>query len=79
MGTIKASLGLSNIGRLNFEKGEHNPYIVICADHDAPDSPAARSLEKSVHGLQADLPLVFCKECRNSKEQRGLRAKNVGM
>ena len=52
MGTIKASLGLSNIGRLNFEKGEHNPHIVICADHDAPDSPATRSLEKSVHSLQ---------------------------
>jgi hypothetical protein len=45
-GTIKASLGLSNIKRLIPE----NPHtqIVICADHDALDSPAIQSLEKSV-------------------------------
>jgi len=44
-GTIKVSLGLSNIKRLVPE----NPHtqIVICADHDALDSPATRSLEKS--------------------------------
>jgi hypothetical protein len=27
-------------------------HVIICADHDAPDSPAARSLEKSVLALQ---------------------------
>lgn len=45
-GTIKASLGLSNIKRLISE----NPHtqIVICADHDALDSPAIQSLEKSI-------------------------------
>lgn len=48
--TIKASLGLSNIKRLVPESP--NTHVVICADHDAPDSPAAKSLEKSVLVLQ---------------------------
>jgi len=48
-GTIKASLGLSNIRRLVPE----NPitHIVLCADHDTPGSPAAKSFEKSVSEL----------------------------
>ena len=50
MGTIKASLGLANIKRLE-QRNLHIP-IVICADHDAPDSPATRSLEKSIDALQ---------------------------
>lgn len=49
-GTIKASLGLSNIKRIAPESPL--THIVICADHDAPDSPAAKSLEKSVISLQ---------------------------
>lgn len=49
-GTIKASLGLSNIKRITPES-THTP-IIICADYDAPDSPAAKSLEKSVTTLQ---------------------------
>ena len=49
-GTIKASLGLSNIKRI--VPDSPNTHIVICADHDAPDSPAAKSLEKSVLALQ---------------------------
>ncbi|MBA3814149.1 MAG: toprim domain-containing protein, partial [Alphaproteobacteria bacterium] len=49
-GTIKASLGLSNIKRIVPESP--NTHIVVCADHDAPDSPAAQSLEKSVLALQ---------------------------
>jgi Ti-type conjugative transfer relaxase TraA len=49
-GTIKASLGLSNIKRIVPEN--LNTPIVVCADHDAPDSPAAKSLEKSVMVLQ---------------------------
>ncbi len=48
--TIKASLGLSNIKRL--EAGGQNVPIVVCADHDAPDSPAVKSLEKSILSLQ---------------------------
>lgn len=49
-GTIKASLGLANIRRLN----PHDPkaHVVICGDHDTPDSPATKSLEKSVVTLQ---------------------------
>lgn len=49
-GTIKASLGLSNIKRILPESP--NTHMVICADHDAPDSPAAKSLEKSVQALK---------------------------
>lgn len=49
-GTIKASLGLSNIRRLL--PTNPNMHIVICADHDEYDSPAAKSLEKSVLELQ---------------------------
>ncbi|MBA3813979.1 MAG: AAA family ATPase [Alphaproteobacteria bacterium] len=49
-GTIKATLGLSNIKRIVPES--LNTQIIICADHDAPDSPAAQSLEKSVLALQ---------------------------
>jgi len=49
-GTIKASLGLSNLSRLTSEKS--NTHIIICADHDAPDSPPARSLEKSIITLR---------------------------
>jgi hypothetical protein len=49
-GTIKASLGLSNIARL--EPQDSKAHIVICGDHDAPDSPAAKSLNKSVVVLQ---------------------------
>ncbi|KAB2834474.1 MAG: hypothetical protein F9K49_05180, partial [Caedimonadaceae bacterium] len=49
-GTIKASLGLANIGRI----GLQNPKvpIVICGDHDDTKSPAFKSLQKSVHALQ---------------------------
>lgn len=49
-GTIKASLGLSNIKRLVPE----NPHtrIIICADHDALDSPATQNLEESVIALK---------------------------
>ncbi|OJW49632.1 MAG: hypothetical protein BGO67_03760 [Alphaproteobacteria bacterium 41-28] len=49
-GTIQASLGLSNIKRLAPE--DINTHIIICADHDAPESSAAKSLEKSVMFLQ---------------------------
>ncbi len=49
-GTIKASLGLSNIKRMAPDRPD--AHIVICADHDAPDSPAAKSLKKSVLALQ---------------------------
>jgi Ti-type conjugative transfer relaxase TraA len=49
-GTIKASLGLANIGRI--EPQNANTHIVICGDHDDPKSPAAKSLQKSVHALQ---------------------------
>lgn len=49
-GTIKATLGLSNIKRIAPESP--HTHIVICADHDAPDSPAAKSLEKSVISMQ---------------------------
>ncbi len=49
-GTIKASLGLSNIK--NLEPQDPNAHIIICADHDASDSPASKSLEKSVTALQ---------------------------
>ncbi|MBA3814264.1 MAG: AAA family ATPase [Alphaproteobacteria bacterium] len=50
-GTIKASLGISNIKRIVPES--LNTPIIICADHDAPDSPTAQSLEKSVLALKA--------------------------
>ncbi|MBA3814484.1 MAG: AAA family ATPase [Alphaproteobacteria bacterium] len=50
-GTIKATLGLSHIKRIVPES--LNTQIIICADHDAPDSPAAQSLEKSVLALKA--------------------------
>jgi Ti-type conjugative transfer relaxase TraA len=49
-GTIKASLGLANIKRI--EAQDPKTHIVICGDHDAPDSPAAKNLEKSVMALQ---------------------------
>ncbi|OJW51839.1 MAG: hypothetical protein BGO67_07395 [Alphaproteobacteria bacterium 41-28] len=66
---IKASLGLSNIGRLtpnilnesslngpslNGGPLNESPHtrIIIYADHDAPDSSAAKSLHKSVQALQ---------------------------
>lgn len=49
-GTIKASLGLSNIKRL--EPKDPTTPIVICADHDAPDSQATKSLGKTVFSLQ---------------------------
>jgi len=49
-GNIKASLGLSNIKRI--VPDSPNTHLVICADHDAPQTPAAKSLEKSVMTLQ---------------------------
>ncbi|OJW47894.1 MAG: hypothetical protein BGO67_03115 [Alphaproteobacteria bacterium 41-28] len=49
-GTIKATLGLSNIKRLETEGQKFS--IVVCADHDPPGSPASKSLEKSVQALQ---------------------------
>src|SRR3990167_3210028 len=49
-GTIQASLGLSKMRRLG-AKDLQTP-LIICADHDAPESPAAKSLEKSVLVLQ---------------------------
>ncbi|MBX9621940.1 MAG: MobA/MobL family protein [Alphaproteobacteria bacterium] len=49
-GTIKASLGLGNFARI--EPQDSKTHIVICGDHDDPKSPAAKSLEKSVHALQ---------------------------
>jgi Ti-type conjugative transfer relaxase TraA len=49
-GTIKASLGLSNIKRLVPESP--HTRVVICADHDALDSPATQSLEKSIITLK---------------------------
>ena len=48
-GTIKATLGLSNIKRIAPESP--HTHIVICADHDAPQTPAAKSLS-----LPAQLP-----------------------
>ncbi|MBY0292973.1 MAG: toprim domain-containing protein, partial [Alphaproteobacteria bacterium] len=55
-GTIKATLGLSNIKCLNPENllnGNPNTQIIVCADHDTPDSPATRSLQKAVLDLQS--------------------------
>ncbi len=49
-GTIQASLGLSSIRQL--EPQDPQTPIIICADHDTPNSPAAKSLEKSVLALQ---------------------------
>jgi ATP-dependent exoDNAse (exonuclease V) alpha subunit len=49
-GAIKASLGLSNIK--NLEPQDPNTHIIICADPDAPESSATKSLEKSVTALQ---------------------------
>jgi len=49
-GTIQANLGLSNIKQLSPQKPE--TPVVICADHDEPESPAAKGLEKSVQTLQ---------------------------
>lgn len=49
-GTIKASLGLSNIKRLIPDSP--NMHVTICADHDASDSPAAKSLNKSIMFLR---------------------------
>lgn len=49
-GTIKASLGLFNIKRL--EPKDSQTPLIICADHDAVDSPATQNLEKSVTALQ---------------------------
>ena len=55
-GTIKATLGLSNIKRLtpeNLLNGNPNTQIIVCADHDTTDSPATRSLQKAVLDLQS--------------------------
>ena len=49
-GEIKSSLGLSNIK--NLEPKDPNTHVIICGDHDAPGSAAAKALEKSVHALQ---------------------------
>ncbi|OJW52795.1 MAG: hypothetical protein BGO67_10450 [Alphaproteobacteria bacterium 41-28] len=49
-GTIKASLGLSNISRLTSEK--LNTHIIICADHDAQNSPASENLNRFVKQLE---------------------------
>ena len=49
-GTIKASLGLANIARI--EPQDPKTHIIICGDHDASNSPAAKSLQKSVQALQ---------------------------
>lgn len=49
-GTIKASLGLSNIK--NLEPKDPNTHVIICGDHDRLDSQAAKSLEKSAQTLQ---------------------------
>src|SRR3990167_8842254 len=49
-GTIKASLGLSNIKRL--EPADITSHIIICGDHDTSESPATKSLEKSAQVLQ---------------------------
>lgn len=49
-GAIKASLGLANMGRI--EPQNSNTHIVICGDHDDPNSPAAKSIQKSVQTLQ---------------------------
>ncbi len=49
-GTIKASLGLSNIKRLQPE--DINFHIILCGDHDAPESSATKSLQKSAQVLQ---------------------------
>ncbi|MBA3814391.1 MAG: toprim domain-containing protein [Alphaproteobacteria bacterium] len=57
-GTIKASLGLSNIKRLIPES--LTTPIIICADHDAPDSPASQSLERSIRELQEKGFSVLC-------------------
>ncbi|MBA3814522.1 MAG: AAA family ATPase [Alphaproteobacteria bacterium] len=57
-GTIKASLGLSNIKRLIPES--LTTPIIICADHDAPNSPASQSLERSIHELQEKGFSVLC-------------------
>jgi hypothetical protein len=53
-GNIKASLGLSNIKQLipGVSKEALNTPIIICADHDKPNSPAAQSLEKSILALK---------------------------
>ena len=65
-GTIQATLGLSNIKRLTPENSfnenplnggslneKPNTQIIVCADHDPSDSPATRSLQKSVLDLQS--------------------------
>ncbi len=60
-GTIKATLGLSNIKRLPPENSlngsslneNSKAQIVVCVDHDPSDSPATRSLQKSVLELQS--------------------------
>jgi phage/plasmid primase-like uncharacterized protein len=72
-GTVMASLGLSNLKHLasaswsvdipKNSKGDISPEkvpqrIIICADHDDPDSVAAKSLEKSAHFLQEKGHLV---------------------
>ncbi|MBP6951535.1 MAG: AAA family ATPase [Alphaproteobacteria bacterium] len=49
-GYIKASLGIANIKRL--EPRYLRSHIIICGDHDAPDSPASKSLEKSAQSLE---------------------------
>lgn len=49
-GEIKSSLGLSNIK--NLEPKDPSTHVIICGDHDAPGSAAAKALEESVYALQ---------------------------
>ncbi|MBP9691705.1 MAG: AAA family ATPase [Alphaproteobacteria bacterium] len=49
-GTIKASLGISNIQQL--EPKDPNTHIIICGDHDGPESMATKNLEKSAAALR---------------------------
>ena len=48
-GNILASLGLSNITRLDPAPGTK---IIVCADHDAPDSPALKTLNNAIAHLK---------------------------
>jgi len=48
-GTILASLGLSNIKRLS---PAPSTKIIVCADHDAPDSPALKTLNNAIAHLK---------------------------
>ncbi len=49
-GTIKASLGISNIQQL--EPKDPNTHIIICGDHDGPESMATKNLQKSAVALR---------------------------